>query len=337
MKKHPFCVVTTIQQPTPAVFDLSQRFSNSLVVVGDKKTPKEWALSGVNFIPCPPWLPQKYEFEDHAPVNHYARKNLGYLEAMAQGASLIYDTDDDNLPNDVWRMRGEKVVKVDMVRKSGWCNVYEYFYPGVQSIWPRGFALEEIGRFVPAEDVRSISAPIQQGMVDGNPDVDAIWRLVMPPLQSSEVFSIHRCIGLAKGVWCPFNSQTTWWWPEAYPLMYLPATAPFRMTDIWRSFVAQRCLWELGKGVVFHSPAEVVQKRNVHNLLDDFKDEVPGYLNNGRIAEILMKVKLDKGVKAIPFNMVDCYAALVRSDIVSKKELYGLLAWVEDIKKIWKH
>jgi len=32
-------------------------------------------------------------------------------------------------------------------------------------------------------------------------------------------------------------------------LMYLPIKASFRMTDIYRSFVAQRCLWELGEGV----------------------------------------------------------------------------------------
>ena len=36
-------------------------------------------------------------------------------------------------------------------------------------------------------------------------------------------------------------------------LMYLPSTCTFRMTDIWRSLIAQRCLWELGQGVVFHA------------------------------------------------------------------------------------
>ena len=78
-------------------------------------------------------------------------------------------------------------------------------------------------------------------------------------------------VWLGPETWCPFNSQSTWWFPVAYPLMYLPSRVSFRMTDIWRGFVAQRCLWELGKGIVFHA-AEVVQRRNPHALLRDFAD-----------------------------------------------------------------
>ena len=73
---------------------------------------------------------------------------------------------------------------------------------------------------------------------------------------STATFHFRRgpSLWLPPGTWCPFNSQTTWWWPEAYPLLYLPSHCSFRMTDIWRSFVAQRCLWELGHGLVFHAP-----------------------------------------------------------------------------------
>jgi hypothetical protein len=38
------------------------------------------------------------------------------------------------------------------------------------------------------------------------------------------------------------------------PLLYLPSHCCFRMTDIWRSFIAQRCLWELGHWVVCQAP-----------------------------------------------------------------------------------
>ena len=98
-------------------------------------------------------------------------------------------------------------------------------------------------------------------------------------------------------VWCPFNSQTTWWFPAACPLMYLPSFCTFRMTGIWRSFVAQRCLWAMGSALTFHQ-AEVIQQRNVHNLLKDFEDEVPGYLRNESICEIRENVKLKPGREA---------------------------------------
>ena len=31
-------------------------------------------------------------------INHYCRKNLGYLFALQQGADCILETDDDNMP-----------------------------------------------------------------------------------------------------------------------------------------------------------------------------------------------------------------------------------------------
>ena len=111
-------------------------------------------------------------------------------------------------------------------------------------------------------------APIQQGLVNGSADVDAIWRLVM---DREFFFEPRASVFLEPGNWCPFNTQTTWWWPVAYPLLYIPSYCSFRMCDIWKSFVAQRCLWELDMGIVFHAP-EVYQDRNVHDLMRDFRD-----------------------------------------------------------------
>jgi hypothetical protein len=82
-----------------------------------------------------------------------------------------------------------------------------------------------------------------------------------------------------RNSWCPFNSQSTWFFKKAFPLMYLPCSCKHsECTDIWRSFIGQRCLWEIGEGVTFHSPSEVYQDRNEHDLLKDFEDEIPGYL-----------------------------------------------------------
>ena len=130
--------------------------------------------------------------------------------------------------------------------------------------------------------VQVVECPVQQGLVNGSPDVDAVWRLMF---DREFNFDQGPSVWLAPGAWCPFNSQSTWWFPKAFPLLYLPSFVSFRVTDIWRSFIAQRCLWEVGYGVAFHAP-ESIQQRNMHNLLRDFEDEVPGYLNNNRIIAI---------------------------------------------------
>lgn len=83
----------------------------------------------------------------------------------------------------------------------------------------------------------TVECPIQQGLADNNPDVDAIYRLILP---FPTIFRKGRKVALGNNSWSPFNSQNTTWWKKAFPLLYLPSYCSFRMTDIWRSFVAQR-------------------------------------------------------------------------------------------------
>jgi hypothetical protein len=268
------------------------------------------------------------------PINHYVRKNAGYLIAISRGAACIYETDDDNAPTANWKPRSLSTSAIG-VRHSGWANVYAWFSD--QYIWPRGFPLQEIEssrRWKPAGPLRTrmTDSPIQQSLADGNPDVDAIWRLL---LTADVRFKRRPSLALRRGAWCPFNSQCTWWWPEAYPLLYLPSYCTFRMTDIWRSFIAQRCIWEIGGSLTFHAP-EVVQDRNQHNLLRDFQDEVPGYLDNVRICNLLGQLRLKTGKQAVSENLRRCYETLVQHNIFPKKEIALVDAWLADLKKIAK-
>lgn len=326
----PACVITTINWPTAGIKKLVGRFpASALIVVGDQKTPKNWKLQGTAYFSLQEQAESHFVSHQKTPFNHYARKNLGYLKAMRQSPSVIYDTDDDNIPNKAWQLRRMEC-STQGVNQKGWCNVYRHFH--IAYVWPRGFPLEHVNSALSRLQARSFCthSPIQQGLADGNPDVDAIWRLL---LTYPVYFRSKLSIQLAAGVWCPFNSQSTWWWPEAYPLMYLPIHATFRMTDIWRSFIAQRCLWEMGYGVIFHSPAEVEQKRNLHSLLRDFSDEVPGYLQNSRIADILQKLRLRSGKKKtdVCHNLLACYTALVRHDLLPDDELFSVNNWVTDL------
>ena len=172
-----------------------------------------------------------------------------------------------------------------------------------------------------------VVCPIQQGLADGDPDVDAIYRLLLPlPLS----FQPGTAIALGAGSWCPFNSQNTTWWRDAFPLLYLPAYCSFRMTDIWRSFVAQRIAWANGWSILFHEPT-VWQERNEHNLMRDFKDEVPGYLHNTAICEALAALNLKPGVAHLGANLRSCYEKLVEQRWVGEQELELLDAWIADL------
>ncbi len=328
-----YCVVTTINPPGCSMKALGEaiaRTSGTFLVIGDKKGPVDFHLPGARLLPLSVQVEMPLKLAPLLPVGHYARKNLGYLVAMNEGAPTIFETDDDNGPTAGWAMRRLRI-EAETVSFRGWFNVYSLFSD--ELLWPRGFPLAEIRRLDPALSAgktESIEAPIQQGLVDESPDVDAVWRLVLDrPVRFRPRPPVH----LAPGTWCPFNSQWTWWWPAAYPLLYLPSYCSFRMTDIWRSFVAQRCLWELGVGVVFHSP-EAVQERNPHNLLRDFEDEVPGYLHNPRLCELLTNLALSPGADRVGANLLRCYETLVANQLFPPEELSLVSAWLEDVEAV---
>lgn len=82
--------------------------------------------------------------------------------------------------------------------------------------------------------------------------------------------------------------------------------------------------------MVFHA-AEVDQVRNDHNLLKDFEDEIPGYLNTQRIVSTLEDLALRAGENEIYNNLLTCYEALVRIEVIPAKELELVEAWLTDL------
>jgi hypothetical protein len=102
------------------------------------------------------------------------------------------------------------------------------------------------------------------------------------------------------------------------------------MTDIWRSFVAQRICWENDWSLLF-SPSSVYQERNEHDLMKDFEDEVPGYLHNETIATSLAALNLSAGIQNIPDNMLRCYRKLIELGLIDASELQLLEAWLDDL------
>ena len=60
------------------------------------------------------------------PTRSSARKNSAYLEAIARGAEVIVEMDDDNFPRKTfWRLRMYDLA-CRPVDQSGWVNVYAY-------------------------------------------------------------------------------------------------------------------------------------------------------------------------------------------------------------------
>lgn len=306
-----------------------QERSIPFIVIGDTKSPERFELEGCDFWGVDRQKEMPFALARLLPYRHYARKNLGYLLAIRQGSQHILETDDDNLPHESFWQARQREVRCRYFEDSGWVNVYHYF--GGQNAWPRGFPLDELLKpqaELSALPERLTACPIQQGLADANPDVDAVFRLTQ---QLPMSFSSGPPLGLGSRSWSPFNSQNTFWFPEAFPLLYLPSYCSFRMTDIWRSFVAQRVAWENNWAVLYHE-ATVWQERNEHNLMRDFEDEIPGYLQNNRIRRLLEALPLSPGIENIPDNLRLCYDLLIREGLIGAQERELVDAWLEDLE-----
>ncbi|MDQ5951324.1 MAG: hypothetical protein QG639_601 [Patescibacteria group bacterium] len=322
MKK--YIVITSIFKPTEAVKKFASLKDWQLIVVGDKKTPNKWHHKNVEYLSPDLQLKSHSQFAEALPWNMYSRKNIGYLEAIQSGAEVIADTDDDNIPYTSWSNGLDFEGVFDTVETVDYYNVYNDFTS--EHIWPRGYPLKKIlDPVVRIKQSKQHNIGVWQGLADGDPDVDAIYRLIY---NKAVIFGKREPLVLAKGTVCPFNSQNTIFIKELFPLLYLPSFVTFRFTDILRGLIAQPIMWNAGYTLGFHT-ADVFQQRNEHDYLVDFKSEIPCYLDVEQVIDVTKKA-VSKN-KSVSENLVDAYQALQKVGIVTENEVNLVQLWTKSI------
>ena len=328
-----FVVITSINPPTQAVVRFSKFPDWHTIVVGDRKTPADWHLAGVRYLSTQFQTTTDFQLAERLPWNHYCRKMIGYLEAMRSGADIIADSDDDNLPYGDWAFppfHGDQDYLTTAAGR-GFINMYSFFSDS--KIWPRGFPLQLIqdpARQLEAHQLSpdKVRVGIWQALADGDPDVDAVYRLTA---NAPCYFKKRPPVVLASGTVSPFNSQNTAFSKELFLLLYLPSTVTFRFTDILRGLVAQPILWQHGYHLGF-TAATVEQARNEHDYMVDFESEIPCYLHGPRVVELVGSALRPSA--PLGDQLFNAYEALNRAGIVQKAELGTLTAWIKDVQNL---
>ena len=333
MSTKPAIVITSIFAPTEAVSKFAALSDYQLIVVGDKKSPAQWSAPGATYLSIDDQEALGFSLSAKLPYNHYGRKMMGYLHAIREGAKIIIDTDDDNIPYDSWSFPATEGLFNTATADQGFVNIYKSFTS--HHIWPRGYPLDLI--LDKTHDLKDADLTKQngkigiwQGLADSDPDVDAIYRLV----DNTEIFFDKRApIVLAEGTLCPFNSQNTAVREELFPLLYLPAYVTFRFTDILRGLVAQPIMWAHGYRLGF-TEATVIQVRNPHDYVKDFESEIPCYLHANRVIAAVSRA-IDPAV-SVAENLRRAYAELAKENIVTAQEIELLDLWLADVANLMK-
>ncbi|EYC01552.1 hypothetical protein Y032_0106g3753 [Ancylostoma ceylanicum] len=103
------------------------------------------------------------------------------------------------------------------------------------------------------------------------------------------------------------------------------------VTDIWRSYFAQKLLHMIGENIAFY-PVNAIQIRNAHNYLSDFESERDVYLKTEKIVEFLDQWDCSHE------DISEC--AVLLAEEFSKRDFWGVADaklvrdWIFDLRSI---
>ena len=276
-----FIVCTSINKPTLAVKKFDSMKGWNLVIVGDKKTPKNYKLK--NGVYLSPKKQEKIDkkLSDLIGWNCIQRRNFGILYAWKNGADIVAVVDDDNIPYKNW---GKKLLINNKTKTNFYKTNSAAFDPisvtNHKNLWHRGFPIQILDKRNNVKKQKKIIKPdIQADFWNGDPDIDAICRMEHHPNCKFK----DKYFPLASNKISPFNSQNTFISKKVLPHYFLfPHIG--RMDDIWASY------YVISKGFkVVYNKASVFQKRNEHDLTKDMLKEFIGYENNLNLIKDLKK------------------------------------------------
>jgi hypothetical protein len=272
-------IVTTTINPVTKAIELYQQLSDwHLVVIGDRKTPKDYHLQRGTYVS--PEEQEKYDkpLSDSIGWNCIQRRSFGLLWAHDMGAEIVAVIDDDNIPYEDW---GKNL----FIDKQTETNYYEINLPAFDPVgatneshlWHRGYPLQLLSDRIYEKTRKTVCAQIQANFWNGDPDIDAICRMEHKP----ECKFDSNAFPMASNKMSPFNSQNTILSATVLKDYFLfPHIG--RMDDIWASYYVQ------AKGFkVVYGKSSVYQERNGDDLVKDMKQEYLGYEKNLKLVQDL--------------------------------------------------
>lgn len=327
-------VVTTILSPTKKMGILSKKVEYQLLIVGNKKTNRQWYKFNNVFLSQEDQKDFGFKSFSTIPINSFAQKNIGYLYAIKNGAKFIFDAEDDDTPdidlNSFIFDDYDKGLIYDHNCPNRLINPYAHF--GQPLIFPKGFPLDEIinsfnNSYVAG--IRKVSA-IQQGILNGDPFLDVIFpfkkninlQIEIKFDQSAPSFQVP----INKMV--PYDTKNTLTNYKAFWGLYLPTTLPFEIGKIWRSFWTQRLMWLLNE-TVSYSFLNVLKSSKTQVLITNFEE---GSALTKSFVDFLFEWK------CLQFLFFDCMIQLavdmVEEGFWDESEIVSVKNWILDLKSI---
>ena len=289
---------------------------------------------------------QEFTFMEMLPWKSFARKNIGFLFAILFGAKVIYDFDDDNIllslednttiPPPFFYNEDEGFERTvllkevaesdeDIIIGGHAFNPYPFMSPDQKYSWPRGFPIDQLQKSFNVWNLSNTtlgsieysSIGVIQSLCNTDPDSDAVFRSTR---MDSTNFKFDRSptalpLLIPSSGYTPFNAQATTHLYHVFWGLYLPCTVPERVTDIWRSFIMQRIMRELGLCILY-TPPIVTHERTAHNYLGDMIAEADVYTKTSSLLALLDQWSPTKNASTLPVVIFELWIELYEHDYI---------------------
>lgn len=308
-------------------------------VVGDEQTPDDEVRQVVRQVGNAEYYSAEdqrrlgYESNDLLNWRHPGRRSIGFLEAVRAGADVVVTADDDNIALDdgyfshFERLVGSVFDGLEASAKGGWVDPAWFLQPSVHH---RGFPHQLWHPFEPPaiSSVTGARIGVAAGLWLGDPDIDAVTRIVDRPTCMTASPVADAGFVVAPSCYSPFNSQNTAFARDLLPVM-LMLTPYGRFDDIWCSYVAERVMRDHG-WVVHYGKPYVWQERSYHLLVRDLSVELEGMEATLRFTKALEDMDLP-GTSIID-DTAQLFENLATTEF-SRVAKLGM-AWVRDVERI---
>jgi len=124
---------------------------------------------------------------------------------------------------------------------------------------------------------------------------------------------------------CVFNTQNTFWLnSNLFICLLIPCSVSFRYCDILRGIINNIILKKTNNYMMYSSP-NVIQNRNEHNLLSDFKSEYEMYIHNENILNFIDNNT--ENITSVKELLLKIYDNLLNNNVISQKDIDILIEW----------
>ncbi|XP_013404381.1 probable glycosyltransferase STELLO1 [Lingula anatina] len=263
---------------------------------------------------------------------HVSRKTIGYLVAIAKGARMIYD-DDEEIGHE-WLAssppldnKGADIPFVIPAGKVNFWNPFSYFY-FKKDVWPRGFP-EEVSRRpacnappVPYA-LRNSSVLLVHYLIDGYADVPE--GILKSPLKFNK--SGGGPVEIQEGTFVPYSQHSTLHMYDVFWGLLIPTTCEESICDIIRGYITQRLLWDINGSMSVSPPwtKRTTPSRRTSGQNSQSKDTTLIKLTNLLLAWSSNSTSIDKRLKEL-------YLYLFDKGIILKEDLAILDTWIQLLK-----